>query len=322
MQVYFWGARGSLPASITSAMIETKIFQALQVAQSFSLPTDEAIKTFIHNELPFAGRGSYGGNTSCVEIRGLSEHVLCDAGTGLRDFGNHFLRTKKITGQNDVPDVFHIFISHVHWDHIQGFPFFTPAFIPGNRVHIYGFHAELEEAFVNQQNTPCFPVPLQAMRADISFHILEPGKSYDIAGINVTGIKQNHPGDSYGYCFRQDGKKVVYSTDSEHKENSTEDSYEFIEFFQNADLLIFDAQYSFLDAVATKENWGHSSNIVGVELALRAGVRRLCLFHNEHTYDDEALDQFLNDTRQYLHLIDNSSPLKIYLAYDGLEIEI
>ena len=160
------------------------------------------------------------------------------------------------------------------------------------------------------------------MRADISFHILEPGQTYDIAGINVTGIKQNHPGDSYGYCFRQDGKKIVYSTDSEHKENSKDDSYEFIEFFQNADLLIFDAQYSFLEAVDTKENWGHSSNILGVELALRAGVRRLCLFHNEHTCDDEALDQFLNDTRQYLRLIDDSSTLKIDLAYDGLEIEI
>jgi len=294
----------------------------LQAAQSFSLPTDDAIKKFIHNELPFAVRGSYGGNTSCVEIRGLSEHVLCDAGTGLRDFGSHFLRTKKITGQNDVPDVFHIFVSHVHWDHIQGFPFFVPAFIPGNRVHIYGFHRELEKAFVNQQNAPCFPVPLRAMRADISFHVLEPDKSYDIAGINVTGIKQNHPGDSYGYCFRQDEKKVVYSTDSEHKENSTEDNYEFVEIFQDADLLIFDAQYSFLEAVDAKENWGHSSNIVGVELALRAGVRRLCLFHNEHTYDDEALDQFLSDTRKYLQLIDNSSPLKIYLAYDGLEIEI
>ena len=322
MQVYFWGSRGSLPASITAQMIEEKIFKALQASQSLSLATDDAIKAFIRNELPFAVRGSYGGNTSCVEIRGCAEHVLCDAGSGLRDFGNHFLKTKKIAGQNNVPDVFHVFVSHVHWDHIQGFPFFTPAFIPGNRVHIYGFHEELEKAFVNQQDAPYFPVPLRAMRADISFHVLKPGQSYDIAGINVTGIKQNHPGDSYGYCFRQDGKKVVYSTDSEHKENSNDDSYEYVEFFRNADLLIFDAQYSFLDAVDTKENWGHSSNIMGVELALRAGVQRLCLFHNEHTYDDEALDQFLNDTRQYLQLIDNSSSLKIYLAYDGLEIEI
>lgn len=322
MQVYFWGSRGSLPAAITAQMVEEKILKALQAAQSFHLKTDDDIREFIRDKLPFAVRGSYGGNTSCVEIRRLPEYVLCDAGTGLRDFGHHLLQTEKITGRNNGPDVFHIFISHPHWDHIQGFPFFTPAFIPGNRVHIYGCHRELESAFVNQQNAPSFPVPLSAMRADISFHVLEPGRAYDIAGINVTGIKQNHPGDSYGYCFRRAGRKFVYSTDSEHKENSRDESYEFIEFFQNADLLIFDAQYSFLDAVDTKENWGHSSNILGVELALRAGVRHLCLFHNEHTCDDEALDQFLNDTRQYLRLIDKSSSLKIDLAYDGLEIEI
>lgn len=318
MQVHFWGSRGSLPASITAGMVERKIFKALQAARSFHLETDNAIKTFIQRELPFAVRASYGGNTPCVEIRNDVEYILCDAGTGLRDFGNHYLKTGKAASS----DVFHIFISHVHWDHIQGFPFFTPAYLPGNGIHIYGFHNELEKAFISQQNNPCFPVPLQGMQADINFHVLEPGRSYDIAGLNITGMKQNHPGDSYGYCFLRDGKKIVYSTDSEHKQNAVDESYEFIEFFKDADLLIFDAQYSFLDAAGSKENWGHSSNILGVELALRAGVRHLCLFHNEHTCDDEFLDEFLNDTRRYLQVIDDSSPLKINLAYDGLEIEV
>lgn len=321
MQIYFWGTRGSLPTSITNKMIEAKIFKAIQAARYHKLETDEEIKTFIRNELPFAVREGYGGNTSCVELRGGDEYVLCDAGTGLRDFGNYYMKAK-MTGQKNLPAVFNIFISHLHWDHVQGFPFFTPAFAPGNKIHIYGCHADLEQIFINQQNAPCFPVPLQAMRADISFHVLQPGGSYDIAGINVTGIKQNHPGDSYGYSFIKDGKKVVYSTDAEHKESAKDDNYEFINFFQNANLLIFDAQYSFLDAVDTKENWGHSSNLLGVELAVRAGVQRLCLFHNEHTFDDEALDQFLNDTRKYLQILDSSSRLEIYLAYDGLEIEI
>ncbi|MEN6620909.1 MAG: MBL fold metallo-hydrolase, partial [Smithella sp.] len=261
MQVYFWGSRGSLPASITAGMVGTKIFKALQAARSFNLETDSDIKTFIQRELPFAVRASYGGNTPCVEIRNGAEYILCDAGTGLRDFGNHYFKTERAAGPGNEPDTFHIFMSHVHWDHIQGFPFFTPAFLPGNKIHIYGFHNDLEKAFVGQQSNPCFPVPLQGMKADIKFHVLDPGKSYNIAGLDVTGMKQNHPGDSYGYCFRRDGKKIVYSTDSEHKENAANESYEFIEFFKNADLLIFDAQYSFLDAVGTKENWGHTSNI-------------------------------------------------------------
>lgn len=321
MQVHFWGTRGSLPTSATTKMIEAKIFKALQASRSFRPETDEEIKAFIRNELPFSVRASYGGNTACVEIAGQAEYILCDAGTGLRDFGNHYMKARS-AGRENPSNVFHIFISHLHWDHIQGFPFFTPAFLAGNRVYVYGCHPALEQTFVQQQNTPCFPIPLAAMKADISFHVLEPDCIHHIAGLEVSGIQQRHPGDSYGYCFRRDGKKVVYSTDSEHQEGVQDDNYRFIDFFKNADLLIFDAQYSFLDAVHTKENWGHSSNLLAVELAVRAGVRRLCLFHNEHTLDDEGLDQFLNDTRKYLQIVESPSDLEIYLAYDDLTIEI
>lgn len=321
MQVHFWGTRGSLPTSMTTTMVESKIFKAIQAARAYSLETDEAIKIFIRNELPFSVRESYGGNTACVEIINEKEYILCDAGTGLRDFGNHYMKAK-MSGHKNLPNVFNIFISHLHWDHIQGFPFFTPAYIPGNRINVYGFHEALEQVFVNQQNAPCFPVPLQAMKADISFHIMETDRKYDIAGIKVSGIKQHHPGDSYGYCFLKDEKKVIYSTDSEHKETAIDENYRFIDFFKNADLLIFDAQYNFLDSVDAKENWGHSSNILGVELAVRAGVKQLCLFHNEHTFDDEALDHFLNDTQKYLKIMDDQSNIKIHLAYDDFTIEI
>ena len=320
MKIHFWGTRGSLPAATAGPLIEVKLFRALKASRSHILADDAAIRAFIGN-LPFAIRGSYGGNTSCVEIKGQQEYVLCDAGTGLRDFGNHFMGT--VYGKrDDSSGVFHLFISHLHWDHIQGFPFFTPAYMPGHQVRIYGFHPDLEQAFVNQQSPPSFPVPLKAMRADISFHILAPGQTYAIAGMSVTGIRQNHPGDSYGYCFVKDGKKVVYSTDAEHKEDADNEDYAFIGFFRDADLLIFDAQYNLWDAIDTKENWGHSSNLLGVELAVRSGARRLCLFHSEHTYDDDALEQFLEDAREYLRIYDESSPLEIHLAYDGLEIEI
>ena len=321
MRVHFWGTRGSLPTSITTQSIESKIFKAIQLSQHCRLDTDEAIKRFIHTELPFSVRHSYGGNTACVEITNEQEYVICDAGTGLRDFGHQYMKARA-SGQKKLPHVFNIFISHLHWDHIQGFPFFTPAFLPDNRINIYGCHAALEQTFVRQQDTPCFPVPVSAMRADISFHVLDTGCDYDIAGVKVTGIKQQHPGDSYGYCFWVNGKKVVYSTDSEHNESALDGQYQFIEFFKNADLLIFDAQYNFLDAVDTKENWGHSSNLLGVELALRAGVRCLCLFHHEHTFDDEMLEQFLADTRKYSNILDSSSGMAVHLAYDGLSMEL
>ena len=321
MRVYFWGTRGSLPASITSGAIEAKIVKAIRASRARALETDEAVEAFVHNELPFPVRASYGGNTSCVELGGADEYVLCDAGTGLRDFAFAYMKAKA-GGQQNLPKVFHLLMSHPHWDHLQGFPFFTPAYLPGHRIHIYGGHADLESIFVRQQSEPCFPVPLAAMRADIRFHTLETGSEYDIAGMKVTCIRQNHPGDSYGYRFQKDGRIVVYSTDSEHKAGGREEHDRFLAFFSNADLLIFDAQYSFLDAVDTKENWGHSSNLLGVEMAVAAGVGRLCLFHNEHTFDDDALDRFLEDTRAYLKILDGSSRLKIDLAYDGLDIEL
>ncbi|MRR15865.1 MAG: MBL fold metallo-hydrolase [Deltaproteobacteria bacterium] len=321
MKVHFWGTRGSLPTSVTTRSIASKIFKAIQASRTCELKTDEAIKAFIREALPFSVRESYGGNTACVAISNEQEYIVCDAGTGLRDLGHEYMKSRA-GGRESLPRVFHIFISHLHWDHIQGFPFFTPAYLPGNQIRIYGHHAALEETFVRQQDPPCFPVPLRDMKADISFHLLSTDHEYDIAGVKVTAVKQKHPGDSYGYCFMANGKKVVYSTDSEHDAGALDDHYRFIEFFKNAELLIFDAQYSFLDAVDAKENWGHSSNLLGVELAMRAGVKRLCLFHHEHTLDDEALDQFLADTGKYLNILDSSSGMEIHLAYDGLSIEI
>ena len=317
MKVYFWGSRGSVPVSLTAKQVRAKIAAAVHKAVHLHLNSVSDIERFIDEKLPFAVKGGYGGNTSCVEIRGGDEFVLCDAGTGLRDFGNYI--TSSGCGATKE---YHIFLSHTHWDHIQGFPFFTPAYIPGNRIHIYSFHEEFEQVFQSQQNSPTFPVPLECMQAEKKFIVLEPDREYDIAGFRVRGIKQNHPGGSYGYCFGRQGKKIVYATDSEHKEDVWDDEQKIIRFFRNADLLIFDAQYSFLEAANVKENWGHSSNIMGVELSVAANVRHLCLFHNEPSCDDENLDQFLEDTRNYLKIYSDTSPLKIDLAFDGLELDI
>jgi phosphoribosyl 1,2-cyclic phosphodiesterase len=322
VKVYFWGTRGSLPASVTAEEVRAKMFRAIKKSKDHSFNNDEEIEKFIEKDLPFSIRGSYGTNTSCVEIMGGKEYILCDGGTGLRDFGNHALKSSS-KGEPNQKNIFNIFISHLHWDHIQGFPFFTPAYIEGNSVNIYGCHNELEQAFINQQNYPYFPVPLKYMKADIRFITLESGKEYEIAGFKVKVMKQNHPGDSYGYRFEKDRKSIVYSTDSEHKREVDSKDYVFLDFFRDADLLIFDAQYELQEAILAKENWGHSSNVIAVELSVKANVKRLCIFHNEPTFDDEKLDQFLENTRRYLAIhAEESHPLKIDLAYDGLQIEL
>lgn len=316
MKVHFWGSRGSLPTSLTAKQVRSKIAAAVREAVHLHLKSDD-VERFIDEKLPFSVKGSYGGNTSCVEISAGDEFVLCDAGSGLRDFGNHVMDSG-----GGARKVYHIFLSHTHWDHIQGFPFFVPAYIPGNSIRIYSFHAEFEQVLRSQQQSLTFPVPLDCMQAEKQFILLEPDREYEIAGFRVKGIKQNHPGDSYGYCFEKEGRKVVYSTDSEHKEDVWEGDRRVIHFFRDADLLIFDAQYSFWESVYVKENWGHSSNIMGVELSVAADVKRLCLFHNEPLCDDETLDKFLQNTRNYLSIYSDKSPLKIDLAFDGMELEM
>src|SRR6185295_1710256 len=196
------------------------------------------------------------------------------------------------------PATYHVFMSHVHWDHIVGFPFFMPAYIPGNVITIYGCHAWLEEAIRRQHGAPSFPVEFSQLGADIRFVRLEPGRAYDLAGFRVTPKHQRHTGDSYGYRFERQGRSVVYSTDSEHKLDDPAATQAFAEFFRDADLVIFDAQYSLADAVSIKEDWGHSSNVVGVELCQMARARHLCMFHHEPTYDDAKIASVLAETRR------------------------
>jgi phosphoribosyl 1,2-cyclic phosphodiesterase len=135
--------------------IRSKIRDALLAARDRTLDTPDVIDAFIDRELPFPVRGTYGGNTSCVEIvAGGDEYVLCDLGSGVREFGNRVLREHGGGREH----CFSIFLSHAHWDHIMGFPFFAPAYIPGNRIRIYGCHQALEEALGTQHSAPWFPI--------------------------------------------------------------------------------------------------------------------------------------------------------------------
>ena len=151
---------------------------------------------------------------------------------------------------------------------------------------------------------------------------LEPGRAHEIAGLAVTLKRQRHSGDSYGYRFERAGKTVVYSTDSEHKLDAPEETQAFVEFFRDADLVIFDAQYSLAEAVSVKEDWGHSSNIVGVELAQMARVRHLCLFHHEPILEDEQIASVLRETRRLEEITRGEHRVEISAAYDGMEIAL
>jgi phosphoribosyl 1,2-cyclic phosphodiesterase len=316
--VRFWGTRGSLPVALTVAGVRRKLVAALRGAAGRHFASDAEIERYL-DDLPFSAGGTYGGHTSCVEIEtGEPEFILCDLGSGARPFGLSAMARRA----GGAPQTFHIFMSHLHWDHIMGLPFFVPAFIPGNRVVIYGSHLELEAALRRQQDRPSFPVDFSIFGAKMEFVHLEPGQPREVAGVTVTTLLQRHTGDSYGYRFEAQGRTVVYSTDSEHPLAQIEHTDRFVDFFRDADLVIFDAMYSLADAISVKADWGHSSNVVGVELCQMAGVRHLCLFHHEPVFDDEAIDSVLAETRRLEEITRGSEPLRVSAAYDGLEITL
>ena len=318
MEIRFWGTRGSLPASLTARDIHEKVKCALEIALDKGLTWKSDLDAFIERELPFWVRATYGTNTPCIEIREGEQFILCDAGTGLRDFGNRHVLSHGL----DSPADFHIFLTHFHWDHIQGFPFFPPAYIQGNRITIYGCHEDMKKVLSTQQGFPFFPVDFKELPARIDFVILNPDQWYDVGGFRVLGKEQNHPGLSYGYRFERGGKAAVYATDAEPQFENDDEARPFLDFFYQADLLIFDAQYTFLETSTIKENWGHSNNLLGVELAKRAKVKHLCLYHNDPASTDKDLDKFLADTEKMAALLMEGGELKVSVAWDGWSVEL
>ena len=319
MRIKFWGTRGSIPVTNRISDIRWKLREALDKAKGRVFCNDEELEHFLDSDLSFPVSGTYGGNTPCVQIdTGGDEYILCDAGTGIRLFGNQVMSSR---GKSS-PATFHILMSHLHWDHIMGFPLFTPAYIPGNRIHIYGCHDEMESAFRTQHSHPGFPVPFDDLEAEIDFTILNPDKSHQIAGCRVTPMLQLHTGNSYGYRFERNGRSVVYSTDSEHKHDNSREADSFAHFFRKADLVIFDSMYSLADCITIKQDWGHSSNLAGVDLCQIAEAKCLCLFHHEPAYTDQMIHQVLKETRRYEQISRNKHPLSIIAAYDGLEVSV
>jgi phosphoribosyl 1,2-cyclic phosphodiesterase len=315
MLVRFWGTRGSIPVALTAPQVRAKVVAALHAALDAGLTSHDAVETLV-DTLPFEVVGTFGGHSSCVQVQSDgAEHVFLDFGTGARPLAGHYLARHP-----RQPQTYHVFMSHLHWDHIMGFPFFTPIYIPGNRIVIHSCHTQVEQAFRQQQAGPCFPVPFDALAARIEFDVLQPDQTYDIAGYQVTALKQLHEGDSYGWRLQRASKTLVYSTDSEHKLDQAAELERFVKFFDRADLVVFDAMYSLADAISIRADWGHSSNMMGIELCQAAHARQLALFHHEPVATDARLARELEESRLLERNLRSDHALHVITAYDGLEV--
>ncbi len=319
MRVTFWGTRGSIPAPLNAAAFSKKVRGLLLDAGKADLNDERAVDAYL-DSVPLPGAMTFGGDTSCVEIVSGNDRLTLDCGSGLRGLGCRMLAEEAARGRR-----IDILLSHTHWDHIMGFPFFGPALYGGYEVHMHGFHPDLRERFGTLMDRVHFPLTLEEMRSEIFFHQLAGNETFSLGPFSIGNIGLSHPGGSWAYRVSTNGKNVVFATDGEYRDRTAAGLAPFIEFYRGADLLIFDAMYSTLEQANAKADYGHSTAVIGVDIALRAGVKTLVLFHHDPESDDrQILDSFIRacSYRESMREEFPKNDLRIMAAFDGMSIEI
>jgi phosphoribosyl 1,2-cyclic phosphodiesterase len=255
MQVTFWGTRGTVP-----------------------VPGPDTVR--------------YGGNSTCVSVlTAAGELLILDAGTGIRNLGKHL-------AEPGAPKCATLFLSHSHWDHIQGFPLFGPLYDSAFALTVLGcasYRTDLHEILARQQDSPVFPVPLDALRAEIE--IGDYCMEWAIVGsVRIRTVPLIHPGGACGFRIEEAGRALVFMTDNELPAKGPVWD-RFVSYCEGADLLIHDAQYTD-EELAAHRGWGHSSISQAIDLALDARVKRLALFHHDPDRTDDGLDALVASYRQ------------------------
>jgi phosphoribosyl 1,2-cyclic phosphodiesterase len=299
----------------------------------------------VRGSIPVPGRTTsrYGGNTSCVEVRPRGEApIIIDAGTGLRRLGKALMEDAFGDGRGEAS----ILISHTHWDHVQGLPFFSPLYRAGNRIRIFARHRDthLEAVFSQQHGAPYFPVPLSAMQADMAFHALTEGARFELGRARISSTQLNHPWTALAYRIDVDRAAVAYCSDTAPftdlllgrefvvappaldrpppPEVATELARmraAVVALAAGADLLIYDTQFTH-DEYRQRPHWGHSHPDDALAIARAAGVRRLCLFHHAPTRSDDANDAIL--ARARARAAAAGDRFEVLSAYEGLELAL
>jgi phosphoribosyl 1,2-cyclic phosphodiesterase len=313
VKIKFWGVRGSVPTPLTANQIKNRISAVVQRICPDDIRSPESRELFL-GSLPPDIFGVVGGNTTCIEVRTNDDVcIIFDAGTGIRELGNYYVKERSNIRE------FHIFFTHFHWDHIQGIPFFSPAFLKQNKVFFYSPVDGFESFIRMQMKYPYFPIQMDILGSQIRFIELNK-KNLKIANSTVTWRIMKHPGGCFAYRLEYEGKSVVIATDSEITEHEFKQIGENTDFFKSIDILVVDSQYTLEESI-NKMDWGHSSYSIDVDLESTWGVRNLVLFHHEPMYDDRKILGIEKLSQWYLNHLENKN-IKIMVAIEGLEVEI
>ena len=275
MRVKFWGVRGSTPT-------------------------------------PQAENMRYGGNTSCVEVRVGEQLYIFDCGTGFRVLGQQL---QNEFGEKKLPVSAHVFVSHFHWDHIQGIPFFRPLYDRADSQFLFHCSSRtrsLKQVMDEQMASPYFPVNLSQMQAQQKFYDIDSGRLKLEDGVQIQTSWLNHPQGCMGFRMETKDGVLVYATDNEPGDAAFDKSVR--KLAEGADVLIYDAQYLPEEYAAEKRGWGHSHWREAVNVVLESGAKELVLFHHDPDHTDVVIDKIVHDARNYYP--------KVRAAAEGMEIRI
>jgi len=314
MRIKLWGVRGSLSSPISNDEYTAKMRHILERAVDSGLKEKGKIDGFLAS-LPYMYRYIYGGNTTCITVTSNSgKTYIVDCGSGIRPLGDELMQGPCGKGAGIV----NIMLTHYHWDHIQGLPFFKPLYIKGNVFNFYSPYKDGEAYLKGQMVSPYFPATFEGTPSVKHFHYLDPRdrkqvKFEDDLLVDLYPLK--HPGGSFAYRFKQAGKIFIFATDAEFTGEVLETTENRTDFFDDADLLILDSQYT-LDESFMKIDWGHTSYTMAVNCGVRWRVKTLVLTHHEPSYRDEKLFENYNGAIEHRNNGESDTP-EIVMATEG-----
>ncbi|WCL50203.1 MBL fold metallo-hydrolase [Leptospira sp. GIMC2001] len=315
MEMNFYGVRGSCPTPISKEEYKDKVMGILDATkQKIKEIGDSNISTAdLYEALPDLLKRNIGGNTTCLCFTSKNDNkFIFDMGTGIRNLGNDLIPR----AFGSVPLDLNIFMTHTHWDHIQGWPFFKPAYSPNVSVNFYSCIDDLQERLERQQWEDNFPLPFQAMASKKTFTLLTEKQQIQIGDFQLTPFALKHPGSCTGYRIADGDKAVFFCTDVELREDELESLSRWKETVGSADVLIIDAQYS-TDEADKKIGWGHTSVKMAVKAGVKLGAKKVVLTHFEPDHTDASVMEIIhNEIHDYDH------DIEVIVAYEGMTLSV
>lgn len=323
MLVKYWGVRGSLPSSPSPEQAVKDFEVLLRGFFKAGFSRSEQVREYI-DSLSIPKIGGFGTATTCAEVRTANSQIIIDGGSGIRRLGELLMAGPCSKGKGDV----HIFLTHFHWDHMLGLPFFVPIFIPGNRVHFYAVQPELEEMVRGVFRKPYFPVAFESLPSKVSFNILKPREPVQVGDMKVTPYQLDHPDPCWGFKVESGGRAYAHCVDTEGTRTTREALGPDLPLYQGIDLMYFDAQYT-LPELAEKANWGHSASQIGLDIAFREGVKYLVFAHHDPGATTDHIYEIERQTREFYDWKLKSAEtnhttlpsVRWRFAYEGLEMD-